>query len=68
MTWNTYGDLLKPASIGCMRLKNRICMAPMDFKYFTGNSFDSTLTYRHAKVFEARAKGGCELTMGSGRY
>ena len=61
MTWNTYGDLLKPASIGCMRLKNRICMAPMDFKYFTGNSFDSTLTYRHAKVFEARAKGGCGL-------
>ena len=61
MTWNTYGDLLKPASIGSMRLKNRICMAPMDFKYFTGNSFDSTLTYRHAKVFEARAKGGCGL-------
>lgn len=61
MAWNTYGDLLRPASIGSMRLKNRICMAPMDFKYFTGNSFDSTLTYRHAKVFEARAKGGCGL-------
>ena len=61
MTWNTRGDLLKPANIGTMRLKNRICMAPMDFKYFTGSSFDSTLTYRHAKVFEARAKGGCGL-------
>lgn len=58
MGWNTYGDLLRSASIGSMRLRNRICMAPMDFKYFTGNAEDSTLSFRHAKVFEARAKGG----------
>lgn len=63
MGWNTYGDLLRPASIGSMRLRNRICMAPMDFKYFTGNAEDSTLSFRHAKVFEARAKGGCGLIL-----
>lgn len=59
--WKTYGDLLKPASIGAMRLKNRICMAPMDFKFFSGDAEDSTLTHRHSRVFEERAKGGCGL-------
>ena len=29
MVRNTYGNLLKPASIGKMQLKNRICMAPI---------------------------------------
>lgn len=61
MVRNTYGSLLKPASIGKMQLKNRICMAPMDFKYFSGNEDVSSLSYRHVKVFEARAKGGCGL-------
>lgn len=61
MVRNTYGNLLKPASIGTMKLKNRICMAPMDFKYFAGNEEDSSMTYRQVKVFEARAKGGCGL-------
>lgn len=61
MVRNTYGNLLKPASIGKMQLKNRICMAPMDFKYFSGNEDVSSLSYRHVKVFEARAKGGCGL-------
>lgn len=61
MVRNTYGDLLKPAQIGSMKLKNRICMAPMDFKFFVGNVEDSSMTYRQAKLFEARAKGGCGL-------
>lgn len=61
MIRNTYGDLLKPASIGKMQLKNRICMAPMDYKYFTGNEEESSISYRQVKVFEARAKGGCGL-------
>lgn len=61
MIRNTYGDLLKPAQIGTMKLKNRICMAPMDFKYFSGNEEDSSISYRQVKVFEARAKGGCGL-------
>nr|WP_288860722.1 FAD-dependent oxidoreductase [uncultured Faecalicatena sp.] len=58
---NTYGELLKPAKIGNMQLKNRICMAPMDFKYFSGNEEDSSMSYRQVKTFEARAKGGCGL-------
>lgn len=61
MVRNTYGELLKPAQIGTMRLKNRICMAPMDFKYFNGNEEDASMTHRQAKLFEARAKGGCGL-------
>lgn len=61
MVRNTYGDLLRPAKIGKMQLKNRICMAPMDFKYFSGNEAESSITYRQIKVFEARAKGGCGL-------
>ncbi len=61
MIRNTYGNLLKPASIGTMQLKNRICMAPMDFKYFDGNEDDSSISLRQVKVFEARAKGGCGL-------
>lgn len=61
MIRNTYGTLLKPAQIGTLQLKNRICMAPMDFKYFSGNEEDSSMTYRQVKVFEARAKGGCGL-------
>lgn len=61
MIRNTYGNLLRPAQIGSMRLKNRICMAPMDYKYFDGNEEDSSMSYRQVKVFEARAKGGCGL-------
>ena len=61
MIRNSYGELLKPAKIGTMQLKNRICMAPMDFKYFDGNEDSSSITYRQVKVFEARAKGGCGL-------
>ena len=61
MIRNSYGELLKPGKIGTMQLKNRICMAPMDFKYFDGNEDSSSITYRQVKVFEARAKGGCGL-------
>lgn len=61
MIRNTYGALLKPAQIGTMKLKNRICMAPMDYKYFSGNEEESSMSYRQVKVFEARAKGGCGL-------
>ena len=61
MVRNTYGDLLKPTQIGTLKLKNCICMAPMDFKYFIGNEEDSSMTHKQAKVFEARAKGGCGL-------
>ncbi len=61
MIRNTYGNLLKPAKIGTMELKNRICMAPMDYKYFSGNEEESSMSYQQVKVFEARAKGGCGL-------
>ena len=61
MIRNTYGDLLRPAQIGNMKLKNRICMAPMDYKYFSGNEEESSISYQQVKVFEARAKGGCGL-------
>ena len=61
MVRNTYGELLKPTQIGTMKLKNHICMAPMDFKYFDGNEEDSSMTHKQAKLFEARAKGGCGL-------
>lgn len=61
MIRNTYGALLRPAQIGTMKLKNRICMAPMDYKYFSGNEEESSMSYRQVKVFEARAKGGCGL-------
>lgn len=61
MIRNTYGDLLRPARIGNMQLKNRICMAPMDYKYFSGNEEDSSMSYRQVKAFEVRAKGGCGL-------
>ncbi len=58
---NTYGDLLKPYKIGNMTLKNRVCMAPMDYMYFDGDEDQSTFNYRWQRVFEARAKGGCGL-------
>lgn len=61
MVRNTYGELLTPAYIGKMKLKNRICMAPMDFKFFDGNEEDSSMTHRQARLFEERAKGGCGL-------
>ena len=61
MARNTYGELFKPAKIGTMELKNRVCMAPMDYKYFSGNTKDSSMTHRQVKVFEARAKGSCGL-------
>lgn len=58
---NTYGDLLKPFKIGNMTVKNRVCMAPMDYMYFDGDENQSTFNYRWQRVFEARAKGGCGL-------
>lgn len=57
MKRNTYGELLKSAKIGSMELKNRICMAPMDFKFFNGNTENSSMTHRQVKVFEERARG-----------
>lgn len=58
---NTYGNLLKPAQIGSMKLRNRVCLAPMDFKFMYGNAQDATLTERAKAVYEARAKGGAGL-------
>ena len=58
---NTYGDLLKPFKIGNMTVKNRVCMAPMDYMFFDGDEDQSTFNHRWQKVFEARAKGGCGL-------
>ncbi len=63
MNYTTYGNLLGPASIGSMRLRNRICMAPMDFKFFSGDAEDSTLTEQHISVFEQRARGGAGLIL-----
>ena len=68
MSRNTYGELFKPAKIGTMELKNRICMAPMEHKYFSGNTEDSSMTHQQAKVFEARAKGGCGLIFTSATH
>ena len=68
MPRNTYGELFKPAKIGTMELKNRICMAPMEHKYFSGNTEDSSMTYQQVKVFEARAKGGCGLIFTSATH
>lgn len=56
-----YGKLLQAVRIGSMTLKNRVCMAPMDFKFMYGNYQDSTLTRRAADVFRERAKGGAGL-------
>lgn len=44
MSRNTYGELFRPAKIGTLELKNRICMAPMEHKYFSGNTEDSSMT------------------------
>lgn len=68
MPRNTYGALFKPAKIGTMELKNRICMAPMEHKYFSGNTEDSSMTHQQVKVFEARAKGGCGLIFTSATH
>ena len=68
MSRNTYGELFKPAKIGTMELKNRICMAPMEHKYFSGNTEDSSMTHQQVKVFEARAKGGCGLIFTSATH
>lgn len=57
----TYGKLLTPIRIGTMELKNRVCMAPMDFKFLYGNYEDATLTARARDVYRARAKGGAGL-------
>lgn len=61
----TFGKLLKPAQIGTMRLKNRVVMSPMDFKYVNGNFSDSTITERVVDVYRARAKGGVGLIITS---
>lgn len=68
MSRNTYGELFKPAKIGTMELKNRICMAPMEHKYFSGNTEDSSMTHQQVKFFEARAKGGCGLIFTSATH
>ena len=68
MPRNTYGELFKPAKIGTMELKNRICMAPMEHKYFSGNTEDSSMTHQQVKFFEARAKGGCGLIFTSATH
>ena len=68
MSRNTYGELFGPAKIRTLELKNRICMAPMEHKYFSGNTEDSSMTYQQVKVFEARAKGGCGLIFTSATH
>lgn len=62
---STYGKLLDKASIGTMKLKNRVVMSPMDFKYVYGNYDDSTITDRAVDVYRARAKGGVGLILTS---
>lgn len=57
--------LLKEASIGSMRLKNRVVMSPMDFKFVEGNFSDSTITRRTVDVYRARARGGVGLILTS---
>lgn len=60
-----YGKLLEPAKIGKMELRNRVTLAPMDFKYVYGNYKDSTFTQRLADVYKERAKGGAGLIFSS---
>lgn len=62
---NTYGDLFKPYKVGPMELKNRLVLAPMDYKFFYGNRSDSTVTKRLVDVLRARAKGGAALLITS---
>ncbi len=57
--------LLKEAAIGTMRLKNRVVMSPMDFKFVDGNFSNSTITQRTVDVYRARAKGGVGLIITS---
>jgi len=61
MKKNFYGQLLRPYQIGKMKLKNRLCMAPMDYYFFEGDENESRMTQRLVKTFEARARGGCGL-------
>ncbi|MGN1389334.1 MAG: FAD-dependent oxidoreductase, partial [Bulleidia sp.] len=44
-----------------MEVRNRVCMAPMDFKFMYGNDVDATLTERAKNVYQARARGGAGL-------
>lgn len=62
----TYGNLLKPAKIGSMELRNRVMMAPTDYDFVTGNYRDATFTQRLADVYIERAKGGCGLILTGG--
>lgn len=62
----TYGNLLKPARIGNMELRNRVMMAPTDYDFVTGNYRDATFTQRLADVYKERAKGGCGLILTGG--
>ncbi len=50
--------LFKPVQVGCVQLKNRIAMPPMDTNY--GN-LDGTLSRKHYSYLSERAKGGAGL-------
>ena len=52
---NKYLPLFAPIKIGNMKLKNRICMAPMAF------DSDGRITERYIDYFERRAHGGAGL-------
>lgn len=60
---NQYRSLLSPGSIGALKLKNRIVMAPMGSNL---SNPDGTLNERIINYYEARAKGGAGMVvMGS---
>lgn len=59
-----YPELFRPYNIGKLRIKNRICMAPMHLggrMDSTGNMTDEVIDY-----YEARAKGGFGLIITGG--
>ena len=55
-----YPTLLSPGSIGPMRLRNRIVMAPMGDRLAND---DGTVSDRQASYLEARARGGAGLLL-----
>ena len=55
-----FPNLLSPGSIGPMRLRNRIVMAPMGDRLAND---DGTISDRQARYLEARARGGAGLLL-----
>ncbi len=53
-----FAQILQPGTIGNLKVPNRIVMPPMETNFGTGNG---SVTERHEKYYEARAKGGVGL-------